>query len=318
MVKTLLRSLFGRDKEKDRQKTEEALARTRRSWFGQVATLFQRSGIDDDLWDELEETLILGDVGVATTQKILDKLRARVRQDSVSDPAVALDLLKQEIALLLHANGTAQPMVAEKPPLALLVVGVNGVGKTTSIAKLASAFREDGRSVLLGAADTFRAAAIDQLQEWGRRLEIDVVAHRPGADPASVAFDTLSAARARGIDVVIIDTAGRLHTKSNLMEELKKMRRALSRQIGEESQRVLLTLDATTGQNGLYQARAFVDAVKCDGVFLAKLDGTAKGGIAIAIADELGLPVLYVGTGESPGDVAAFDPQAFADGLFRD
>ena len=318
MVKALLRSLFGRDKEKDRQRTEEALARTRRSWFGQVATLFRRSGIDDDLWDELEETLILGDVGVATTQKILDRLRARVRQDSVSDPAVALELLKQEIALLLHANGAAQPMVAEKPPLALLVVGVNGVGKTTSIAKLANAFREDGRSVLLGAADTFRAAAIDQLQAWGRRLDIDVVAHRPGADPAAVAFDTLSAARARGIDVVIIDTAGRLHTKSNLMEELKKIRRALSRQIGEESQRVLLTLDATTGQNGLYQARAFVDTVRCDGVFLAKLDGTAKGGIAIAIADELGLPVLYVGTGESPGDVAAFDPQAFADGLFAD
>ena len=177
---------------------------------------------------------------------------------------------------------------------------MNGVGKTTSIAKLASAFREDGRSVLLGAADTFRAAAIDQLQEWGRRLEIDVVAHRPGADPASVAFDTLSAARARGIDVVIIDTAGRLHTKSNLMEELKKMRRALSRQIGEESQRVLLTLDATTGQNGLYQARAFVDAVKCDGVFLAKLDGTAKGGIAIAIADELGSTGAVRGHGREP------------------
>ena len=317
-MNALLRGLFGRDKEKDKQRTESALSKTRRSWFGQVATIFRRSGIDDDLWEELEATLILGDVGVATTQKILGRLRARVRQDSVSDPAEAFELLKQEIVTLLHANGDEQPMEVEKPPLVLLTVGVNGVGKTTSIAKLASAFQEDGRSVLLGAADTFRAAAIDQLQVWGRRLDIDVVAHRPGADPASVAFDTLSAAMARGIDVVIIDTAGRLHTKSNLMEELKKIRRALSRQIGEESQRVLLTLDATTGQNGLYQARAFVDAVKCDGVFLAKLDGTAKGGIAIAIADELGLPVLYVGTGESPADVAAFDPQAFADGLFSD
>ena len=316
-MRELLRGLFGRDKEKDRQKTEAALESTRRSWFGQVATLFRRSGIDDELWDELEETLILGDVGVATTQKILDRLRERVRRESVSDPAGALEMLKQEVALLLQAGGDARPMETESPPLVLLVVGVNGVGKTTSIAKLANAYLEEGRSVLLGAADTFRAAAIDQLQVWGRRLEVDVVAHRPGADPASVAFDALSAARARGVDVVIIDTAGRLHSKSNLMEELKKIRRALSRQVGEESQRVLLTLDATTGQNGLYQARAFVEAVECDGVFLAKLDGTAKGGIAIAVADELGLPVVYVGTGESAGDVAAFDAEAFAEGLFE-
>lgn len=314
----MFRGLFGRDKEKDRERTEAALESTRRSWFGQVATLFRRSGIDDELWDDLEETLILGDVGVATTQKILDTLRDRVRRESVSDPAVALEMLKQEIGVLLEAGGDARPMETENPPLVLLVVGVNGVGKTTSIAKLANAYLEEGRSVLLGAADTFRAAAIDQLQEWGRRLEVDVVAHRPGADPASVAFDALSAARARGVDVVIIDTAGRLHSKSNLMEELKKIRRALSRQVGEESQRVLLTLDATTGQNGLYQARAFVDAVECDGVFLAKLDGTAKGGIAIAVADELGLPVVYVGTGESAGDVAAFDAEAFAEGLFED
>ena len=317
-MKELLRGLFGRDKEKDRQKTEAALESTRRSWFGQVATLFRRSGIDDELWDELEETLILGDVGVATTQKILDRLRERVRRESVSDPAGALEMLKQEIALLLQAGGDARPMETESPPLVLLVVGVNGVGKTTSIAKLANAYLEEGRSVLLGAADTFRAAAIDQLQVWGRRLEVDVVAHRPGADPASVAFDALSAARARGIDVVIIDTAGRLHSKSNLMEELKKIRRALSRQVDEGSQRVLLTLDATTGQNGLYQARAFAEAVECDGVFLAKLDGTAKGGVAIAVADELGLPVVYVGTGESAGDVAAFDAAAFAAGLFED
>ena len=316
-MRELLRGIFGRDKERDREKTEAALESTRRSWFGQVATLFRRSGIDEELWDELEETLILGDVGVATTQKILDRLRERVRRESVSDPAEALELLKREIALLLKAGDAAPRLESEQSPLVLLVVGVNGVGKTTSIAKLANAYLEEGRSVLLGAADTFRAAAIDQLQEWGRRLEVDVVAHRPGADPASVAFDALSAARARGVDVVIIDTAGRLHTRANLMEELKKIRRALSRQVDEDSQRVLLTLDATTGQNGLYQARAFVDAVRCDGVFLAKLDGTAKGGIAIAVADELGLPVLYVGTGERPGDMAAFDAEAFAAGLFQ-
>ena len=316
----LLRGFFGRDRdiEKDRERTGHALESTRRGWFGQVATLFRRSGIDDELWDELEETLILGDVGVATTQKILERLRERIRQEGVSDPSDALELLKREVGSLMETDGAGAQVdvdVAE-PPLALLVVGVNGVGKTTSIAKLAHAFREEGRSVLLGAADTFRAAAIDQLQAWGERLDIDVVAHRPGADPASVAFDALSAARARGMDVAIIDTAGRLHTKTNLMQELRKIQRALSRQIAPESQRVLLTLDATTGQNGLYQARAFVDAVKCDGVFLAKLDGTAKGGVAIAIADELGLPVLYVGTGERPEDVAAFDARAFVDGLF--
>ena len=314
----MLRGLFSRNKDNDRQKTEHALASTRGGWFGQVATLFRRSNIDDDLWDELEETLILADVGVATTQKLLDRLRERIRQQGVTDPSDALTLLKREIAALLEPDGADVYADAADPPLALLVVGVNGVGKTTTIAKLANIFLEDGRSVLLGASDTFRAAAIDQLQVWARRLDVDVIAHRPGADPASVAFDALSAARARGADVAIIDTAGRLHTKTNLMQELQKIQRAVSRQVPPESQRVLLTLDATTGQNGLYQARAFADAVKCDGVFLAKLDGTAKGGVAIAIAEELGLPVLYVGTGERLEDVAAFDAQAFAEALFAE
>jgi fused signal recognition particle receptor len=216
----------------------------------------------------------------------------------------------------LTVGDAASRLEAEATPLVLLVVGVNGAGKTTSIAKLAKLYMDEGKRVLLGAADTFRAAAIEQLQAWGKRVGADVIAHRPDADPGAVAFDTLHAARARGVDVVIIDTAGRLHSKVNLMEEVKKIQRVLSRQDGGSSQRVLLVLDATTGQNGLFQARAFTEALKCDGVFLAKLDGTAKGGVVVAITDELKLPVLFVGTGEQPDDIAPFDPKEFVDALF--
>ena len=281
-----------------------------------MTTLFQRSHIDNELWDELEELLISADVGVVTTHKILDRLRERIREEHITQPGDALEALKHEMVSILEVDKADDLLDVEEPPLILLMVGVNGVGKTTSIAKLTQMFKEEGKSVLLGAADTFRAAAIEQLQAWGSRLEVDVIAHRSGADPGSVAFDTLHAAKSRNADVVIIDTAGRLHTKLNLMEELKKIQRVLSRQGGGESQRVLLTLDATTGQNGLFQARSFVSAVKCDGVFLAKLDGTAKGGIVLAITDELKLPVLYIGTGEQPDDIAFFDPSEFIESLF--
>ena len=196
------------------------------------------------------------------------------------------------------------------------MVGVNGAGKTTSIAKLAQLYVDDGKQVLLGAADTFRAAAIEQLQVWGSRVGADVIAHRQGADPGAVAFDTLQAARSRGVDVVIIDTAGRLHSKVNLMEEMKKVRRVLSRHDNRASVEVILAMDATTGQNGLAQARAFTEAIRCDGVFLSKLDGTAKGGVVVAIAAELKLPVLYIGTGERLEDIAPFDPREFIDALF--
>ena len=307
---------FLRRREKDTEKTEQAVKKTRQTWFGRVATAFRRSTLDDDLWDELEELLISADVGVHTTERLLRSLRERIREEHVREPDDALELLKQEMENILSVDGDPSPLEnVEERPLILLVVGVNGVGKTTSIAKLAQLYREDDKQVILGAADTFRAAAIDQLQMWGHRLDVDVIAHQSGSDPGAVAFDTLQAARARDTDVVIIDTAGRLHTKLNLMEELKKIQRVLTRQ-GGESQRVLLTLDATTGQNGLFQARAFVDAVKCDGVFLAKLDGTAKGGMVLAIADELMLPVLYIGTGEQPDDIAVFDPHDFVEGLF--
>ena len=292
------------------------MEKSRKAWFGRVATLFRGARLDQELWDELEELLISADIGVGPTQDLLERLQRRVREEGVSRSEDALDLLKQEMVAKLTVGDAASRLDVEAAPLVLLMVGVNGVGKTTSIAKLAQLYTDDGKSVLLGAADTFRAAAIEQLQAWGKRVGVDVIAHRPDADPGAVAFDTLHAARARGIDVVIIDTAGRLHSKVNLMEEVKKIQRVLSRQDGGSTQRVLLALDATIGQNGLFQARAFTEALKCDGVFLAKLDGTAKGGVVIAIADELKLPVLFVGTGEQPDDIAPFDPKEFVDALF--
>ena len=302
-------------RRQDKHRTDQAVTKTRQTWFGRVAAAFQRSQLEQELWDELEELLVSADVGFTTAERLILRLRERVQRENVREPRDALELLKREMvdALTLEDDAGRQ---GEEPPLVVLVVGVNGVGKTTSIAKLAHLYQAEGKRVVLGAADTFRAAAIDQLQAWGSRVGTDVIAHRPGADPGAVAFDTLQAAVARGADVAIIDTAGRLHTKRNLMEELKKIQRVLSRQEGGGSQRVLLTLDATTGQNGLMQARSFIEAVKCDGVFLAKLDGTAKGGIVLAIAQELQLPVLYIGTGEQPDDIASFDPSDFVERLF--
>ncbi len=297
------------------EKTERAAAKTRRAWFSHVTDLFRFGSLDDDLWEELEELLIAADVGLGPAQDLLERLKGRVRDEGVSDPEGAIDLLKQELVSVLDVQ--AAPSTANgKTPHTVLMVGVNGAGKTTSIAKLAQLYVDDGKQVLLGAADTFRAAAIEQLQVWGGRVGVEVIAHRQGADPGAVAFDTLQAARSRGVDVVIIDTAGRLHSKVNLMEEMKKVRRVLSRHDDSASVEVILAMDATTGQNGLAQARAFTEAIQCDGVFLSKLDGTAKGGVVVAIAAELKLPVLYIGTGEQLEDVAPFDPREFIDALF--
>ncbi len=299
-----------------KRQTEAAVNRSRRSWFGRVATLFHRAQLDDTLWDDLEELLISADVGVATTQELLARLKDRVRDESVTESEEALDLLKAEMVAILSAHPPFDPLQSmEETPLVVLLVGVNGAGKTTAIAKLTRSCADQGKSVLLGAADTFRVAAVEQLQTWGGRLGVSVVAHRSGADPGAVAFDTLQAARSRNLDVAIIDTAGRLHTKSNLMEEIRKVHRVLS-QRGEANLRVLLVLDATVGQNGLIQARAFTEALPCDGVFLAKLDGTSKGGIVLAICQDLKLPVLYIGTGEQPEDIALFDAGDFVEGLF--
>lgn len=309
--------LFRRSNPQDEAKTAQAAAKSRQTFFGRMSGIFRRARIDDALWDELEELLISADVGVETTFKLMDTLREAVREQRVSDPQQALDLLKEEMANLIDFDAVEDALNVPQKPLIILMVGVNGAGKTTSIAKIAKLYADAGQSVLVGAADTFRAAAIEQLQVWGERLDIDVIAHRQGADPGAVAFDALQAARSRKSDVVIIDTAGRLHTKFNLMEELKKIQRILARQ-DADSQRVLLTIDATTGQNGLFQARAFAEAVECEGVFLAKLDSSSKGGIVFAIAAELDIPVLFIGTGEQPQDIARFQPRQFVESLFAD
>ncbi len=308
---------FGRGEREDKSKTRNAVGKTGRRWFRRVAGVFQRGEIDDDMWDELEELLISADVGVASAMKLLDAVRERMRAEGATDPRDAMRALKDEMARALTVPAAERALDADDPPLVILMVGVNGVGKTTAIARLAKLYRDEGKTVLLGAADTFRAAAIEQLQEWGGRVGVDVIAHRHGADSAAVAFDTVQAAMSRGVDVAIIDTAGRLHTRSNLMAELRKVRNVIARQGVSRSQRVILAMDATTGQNGLAQARTFLSDMRCAGVFLTKLDGSAKGGVALAIADELALPILFIGVGEGADDIAPFDPREFVDGLFE-
>ena len=298
------------------------MRRTRETWFGRIGRLFQAGGGDERAWEGLEEALLSADVGVAATQAVIQRTRASLEEQGAgANGNRVLEAIKGEMSRLLgRREGIVLPLAepgGQRPkPLVVLVVGVNGSGKTTSVAKLAHYFKEDGDRVVLGAADTFRAGAIEQLQVWGERLGAEVVAHRSGGDSAAVAFDAVQAAQARGADAVIIDTAGRLHTKSNLMEELKKVRRVVQRLDDSAPHLTLLVLDATTGQNGLAQARAFVDAVACDGIFLAKLDGTAKGGVAFAIEQELGLPVLFIGTGEGAEDISPFDPDQFVEALF--
>ncbi len=311
---------FGR-----KERTEEGIRRTRDTWFGRIARLLQERRITDATWEGLEEALISADVGVPTATALLERTRDRLQAASnQSDEELPLKVIKEELLTLLGGTDSEVSDLLDAPlktsdsrprPLVVLVVGVNGSGKTTSIAKLARFFQESGDRVILGAADTFRAGAIDQLQVWALRLGVEVVAHQPGGDPAAVAFDTVQAGKARGADMVIIDTAGRLHTKSNLMEEMKKIRRVLERLDPKAPHLTLLVMDATTGQNGLAQARAFTEAVACDGVFLAKLDGTAKGGVVFAIRQELGLPVLFIGTGEGADDLSPFDPSQFVEAL---
>ncbi len=289
-----------------------------------MSGIFSRSNIDEDLWDELEEILLGSDAGLATTERILRELRARVEAEGIREPAAVHDMLKNELVKLLrpgdsgHGGLWTEAGNGLPKPAVILVVGVNGVGKTTSIGKLAHKYTEEGNRVVVAAGDTFRAAAIDQLREWCGLVGADIVAHKPGADPGAVTFDALEAADARGADVVIIDTAGRLHTKSNLMEELRKVRRVVERRYPEAPHEVLLVIDAGTGQNGLLQARAFTEAIGVTAILLTKLDGTAKGGIVFAITDELGVPVRFVGTGESPDDLAPFDPTEFVEALFSD
>ena len=274
-----------------------------------------RKEIDADLLDELEYTLITADIGVNTTSEILESIRQRVDRKLVGDAQQIKQLIKEHLLEVLESVERPMPRVTD-PPAVVVVVGVNGSGKTTTIGKLASRFKADGHSVLLCAADTFRAAAIEQLQVWGTRTSTDVIRQSAGADPSAVLFDALQSAKARQVDYVIVDTAGRLHTKTNLMAELEKMRRTAAKVIPSAPHEVLLVLDATTGQNGLEQARRFTETSGVTGIVLTKLDGTAKGGIVVAIARELNLPIRYVGVGEQAGDLLPFEPAKFIESLF--
>ena len=299
-----------------------SLGRTRQL-FGRVNDSLAHEDITEDLWDELEETLITGDVGVQTTERLMTILRERASAEQMAHGAQLRAALKEELELLL---GDAEPLIFSdsSPITVLLFVGVNGVGKTTSIAKLANLLKRQKHRVMLAAGDTFRAAAVEQLKTWGERIGVAVIAHQQSADPKSVAdpaavvFDAMQSAQARGANVLIVDTAGRLHTKAGLMDELRKIVRVLQRYDPEAPHEVLLVLDATTGQNGLAQAKQFVQDAGVSGVVLTKLDGTARGGIVFAIASELGLPIKYIGTGERVNDIAPFDSQQFVNALFEE
>jgi len=274
--------------------------------------------VDEGLFDELEELLIEADVGSGLAAELVAELRREAESQHITDADALRDLMRSQVATLLRAEtGTPEIVPGPTPPSVLLVVGVNGTGKTTTIGKLAHLLRKQGRRVLLAAADTFRAAAIDQLQIWAERARADIVRHQEGSDPGAVAFDAIEAAKARGADWVIIDTAGRLHTKSGLMRELEKVQRVCRRATGRDPEEVLLVLDATTGQNALRQAEVFGEAVGLTGVVVAKLDGTAKGGIVLGIKKRFGIPIRYVGTGEGIDDLAPFSPEEFAHALFE-
>ncbi len=295
---------------------EKGVDRTKRAWFGRVTNIFSRNSIPPETWDELEEALIGADVGLDLSEELISRTRHRVEKIRGAKPNDLRDALAAELVdVAVNGASPADPQTPSSTPRVILVVGVNGSGKTTSIAKLARREMSENRRVLLVAGDTFRAAAIEQLQVWGERLGAPVIAQQHGADPGAVAFDGIAAAKSRSVDTVIIDTAGRLQTRTSLMDELRKVRRVVERTVDPSDITVLLVLDATTGQNGLSQAREFMGAVGVDGVILTKVDGTSKGGIAIAIRREFGVPVTYIGTGEGINDLEPFDANAFVTAL---
>jgi fused signal recognition particle receptor len=298
------------------ERVRAGLAKTQASLVGRIDTLLRSSkSIDDDLLEELEEVLVTADFGMKTTVDLMQALEKRIAKGDAGNPEALRGILKDEIHQRMKLE--AAPLdPASSTPFVIMVVGVNGVGKTTTIGKMAHQFVSQGKSVLLGAGDTFRAAAAEQLEIWGQRAGVDVIRQESGSDPAAVAFDAVKAAIARKVDVLILDTAGRLHTKVNLMEELKKIRRVLDRELPGAPHETLLVVDATTGQNALVQARLFQEAVAVSGVALTKLDGTARGGMLVAIGNELGLPVRYVGIGEAIDDLRPFDPSLFVEALF--
>lgn len=292
----------------------EALTKTRSFLTDQLSGLFSAGTLDEAMLESLEELLLMSDIGLPTTTKLLDDVRLAAKQ---SDEQIDLqETLRESVVSLVSVEGRDLPPIPEKGPLVLMMVGVNGSGKTTTIGKLAARYVNQGHKVILGAADTFRAGAADQLKVWAGRVGADIVAHDEGADPGAVVFDTISAAIARGCDVVIIDTAGRLQTKKPLMAELTKLHKVAGKLVENAPHNTLLVVDGTSGQNAMSQAAAFHDATKLDGVVVTKLDGTAKGGVVLAIASEMGLPIKFVGLGESVDDLVDFDPIAFADALF--
>ena len=314
----MIQTLFGTVEQEPTllEKLKSGVQKTREGLVSRIEEAVSgRKTIDADLLEELEYTLISADIGVATTQEILDRIRERVDRKLVGDASELRNLIREYLLEVLQTNDRPLAYV-ENPPAVIMLVGVNGAGKTTTIGKLAAHLRGEGRSVLLCAADTFRAAAIEQLEVWGERTGIQVIRQNTGSDPSAVMFDALSAAKARQTDYVIIDTAGRLQTKTNLMAELENMRRTASRVIPGAPHEVLLVLDATTGQNGLEQARKFTESSGVTGIVLTKLDGTAKGGVVVAIARELGLPIRFIGVGEKIDDLLPFDPERFIDSLF--
>ena len=309
--------MFKAFKLKKSKDVKDSLGKTRGSFMGQLSNLFAANEIDEDFWDDLEAILIQADVGVETTLELVETVRERVRKERVKRTADARQILKEEMRNLIISN---KPLQLDKKRLltVVMVVGVNGSGKTTSAAKLAHYYTAQGKKVILAAADTFRAAAIEQLEIWGERSGAVVIAHQPGSDPGAVVYDALKSGLARKADLALIDTAGRLHTKFNLMKELEKLYSVAGKQVHQAPHESLLVLDATTGQNALSQARHFLDAAKITGVVLTKLDGTAKGGVVFAIHKELGVPVRFIGTGETLNDIQPFNADEFIEGLFSE
>ena len=313
----MLRRLFRRQAEPDVQ-LEKGLEKTRRGVFLEITRLFDRSEIDEELFEDLEMLLIQADVGWDVSQQLVAELRQRIKDERIVNPGDAREVLRLEMIQLLElATRNRKVKILQRGvPFVILVTGVNGTGKTTSIAKLAQYHMNFGRSVMIAAGDTFRAAAIDQIKVWGERLDCPVIAHQQGADPGAVVFDAMQAAHNRNVDVLIVDTAGRLHTKHNLMAELQKLRKIMQKHVPDAPQEVILVIDATTGQNGLVQANEFTKSVEITDIMITKLDGTSKGGIAFSVAKELGTPISYIGTGEKVTDMAEFRPDTYVDSLF--
>lgn len=298
------------------KRLKEGLTKTRNNIVNSFSSVFGASRIDDDFYEELEETFIMADMGYETTEKVIENLKERVKEAKIKEPVACKELIINIIRDQMMVDDSAYDFENKKS--VVLVIGVNGVGKTTTIGKLAAQYKKAGKKVLIAAADTFRAAAIDQLKTWADRAGVEMISHQEGADPAAVVYDAVSAAKARNTDILLIDTAGRLHNKKNLMDELAKMRRIISRDYPDANVEALIVLDGTTGQNALEQARQFSNVTEIDGIVITKLDGTAKGGIAIAIQAELNVPVKFIGIGEKIDDLQRFNPSAYVEALFSD